>query len=63
MLQKSFKTVTEKPMICQQLLSTSPNNPMLLSAAVNGQAVRQVAVPFAFMMRHTGTPVVDDVLT
>ena len=51
MLQSDFKTPS-KPNICQQLLTTSPNNP-IVSAVVNGQAVRQAAVPFAFMIRHT----------
>ena len=53
MLQKCFQNVTEKPNTCHQLLITSPNSP-ILSAAVDGQAVRrQATVPFACMRRHT----------
>ena len=49
----------EKPNICQRLLTTSPNSPILLSAAVNGQAVRQAAVPFPCMIRHLCMGVAD----
>ena len=42
--------VTEKPNIFQQLLT---GNSPILSAAANGQVLRQAVVPFACMMRHT----------
>ena len=45
MLQTYFQNVAEKPKACQKLSTTSPNSPTL-SAAINGQAVRQSAVRF-----------------
>ena len=47
---KLFSKRHRKPSVCDQLFKTSPNSP-ILSAASNGQAVRQAAAPFACMVR------------
>ena len=50
---KAFSKRHQKaPSTCQQLFTTPPNSP-ILSAAVNGQAVRQAAMLFACMIRRT----------